>query len=127
MKAFEESRKLGKGTHSWSFLDKTYNLKEEDRLMEFQDKTLTCTDCGKEFTFTSGEQSFYKEKGFQNEPTRCPECRLARRRDRNTHNRREKKLYNVTCASCGQPTQVPFEPRQGRPVYCKDCFTNAQV
>ena len=42
------------------------------------DKTLTCKDCGAEFVFTEGEQAFYAEKGFS-EPTRCPECRKARK------------------------------------------------
>ena len=43
------------------------------------DKTIVCRDCGKEFIFTEGEQEFYKEKGFEHEPTRCPECRKARK------------------------------------------------
>ena len=43
----------------------------------YQDKTLVCRDCGAEFVFTAGEQEFYAEKGFQNEPTRCKECRAA--------------------------------------------------
>lgn len=41
------------------------------------DKTLVCKDCGKDFVFTAGEQEFYKEKGFTNEPTRCKDCRAA--------------------------------------------------
>lgn len=44
-----------------------------------EDKKLTCKDCGKEFIFTVGEQEFYKEKGFDNDPVRCPECRKARK------------------------------------------------
>ncbi|TDT60975.1 zinc-ribbon domain-containing protein [Fonticella tunisiensis] len=46
------------------------------------DKTLVCKDCGKEFIFTEGEQQFYREKGFENEPKRCPECRKARKAQR---------------------------------------------
>ena len=46
------------------------------------DKTLKCKDCGKEFVFTAGEQEFYKEKGFQNEPTRCADCRKARKSEK---------------------------------------------
>jgi DNA-directed RNA polymerase subunit RPC12/RpoP len=49
------------------------------RNVEMPDKTLVCKDCGKEFVFTEGEQAFYKEKGFENEPQRCPECRKARK------------------------------------------------
>lgn len=44
-----------------------------------EDKTLICKDCGKEFIFTVGEQNFYKEKGFENDPIRCPECRKAKK------------------------------------------------
>lgn len=43
--------------------------------MEKQDKKIICKDCGKEFIFTVGEQEFYQEKGFTNEPVRCKECR----------------------------------------------------
>ncbi len=50
--------------------------------MEYTDKTLTCKDCGAEFTFTAGEQAFYAEKGFENEPTRCKECRIKRKNAR---------------------------------------------
>ncbi|NLH97216.1 MAG: cytochrome C551 [Clostridiaceae bacterium] len=46
------------------------------------DKTLICKDCNQEFVFTEGEQAFYKEKGFENEPQRCPECRRARKAQR---------------------------------------------
>ena len=48
-----------------------------------EDKKITCKDCGKEFIFTVGEQEFYKEKGFENDPVRCPECRKARKQSRN--------------------------------------------
>ena len=47
------------------------------------DKTLVCKDCGKEFVFTEGEQAFYKEKGFENEPQSCPDCRKARKAQSN--------------------------------------------
>ncbi len=47
------------------------------------DKTIICKDCGKEFVFTEGEQAFYAEKGFTNEPVRCPDCRRARKQNRN--------------------------------------------
>jgi hypothetical protein len=49
------------------------------------DKTLTCKDCNKQFTFTEGEQAFYKEKGFENEPQRCPDCRAAKKQQRNSN------------------------------------------
>ncbi|MFB0917963.1 MAG: zinc-ribbon domain-containing protein [Clostridiaceae bacterium] len=52
-----------------------------------EDKTLVCKDCAKEFVFTAGEQEFYKEKGFENDPVRCPECRRAKKAQRNTRER----------------------------------------
>src|SRR5919202_6107171 len=51
--------------------------------VSFTDKTLTCRDCGSQFTFTAGEQEFYAQKGFDNEPSRCPNCRRARKMQRN--------------------------------------------
>lgn len=50
------------------------------------DKTLVCKDCGNQFIFSEGEQAFYKEKGFENEPQRCPECRRARKAQRRNNN-----------------------------------------
>ncbi len=87
--------------------------------MEFEDKTLTCRDCSSEFVFTAGEQGFYLEKGLLNEPQRCPDCRLTRRRERSTGSH---EMTQVTCASCGTETSVPFVPRLERPVYCSTCF-----
>ena len=89
--------------------------------MDFQDKTLVCKDCGKEFVFSAGEQAFYAEKGFKNEPARCHECRDKRRRERNGEGQ-QRQMYTVTCAECGKETQGPFEPKGDRPVYCRDCF-----
>ena len=83
----------------------------------FDDKTLVCKDCGKEFIFSASEQEFFAEKGFENEPGRCPACRANRRATRRT-----REMYEVVCAQCGRTTQVPFQPTEGRPVYCRDCF-----
>ncbi|MNM33743.1 MULTISPECIES: zinc-ribbon domain-containing protein [Clostridium] len=47
------------------------------------DKTIVCRDCGKDFVFTEGEQAFYKEKGFDNEPVRCVDCRRAKKQQNN--------------------------------------------
>ncbi len=94
-----------------------------------QDKTLTCRDCGNEFTFTVGEQSFYAQKGFTNEPVRCPDCRSARKASRGEGGsygggNRDREMYPAVCAECGKETQVPFLPRTDKPVYCSDCFAN---
>ena len=90
--------------------------------MALEDKTLTCRDCGKEFTFTTGEQEFYLSHGLQNEPSRCPECRAARRSERRGGYGQPRQMYTVVCAECGVETTVPFEPREERPVYCKECY-----
>jgi len=84
----------------------------------YQDKTLVCRDCGQEFTFTAGEQEFYAEKGFENEPSRCPECRRKRRTNRNG----PRQMYDAVCSECGAPTKVPFKPTGVKPVYCSQCF-----
>jgi CxxC-x17-CxxC domain-containing protein len=83
----------------------------------YEDKTLVCKDCGQEFTFTAGEQEFYAEKGFTNEPQRCKACRAARKGAA-----AERRLFDAVCASCGKECKVPFEPKNDRPVYCSDCF-----
>lgn len=94
----------------------------------YTDKTLTCRECGASFTFTTGEQEFYASKGFTNEPSRCPECRGARNRDRGGYaggggyERRERQMFPAVCSNCGKQTEVPFQPREDRPVYCSDCF-----
>ena len=93
--------------------------------MAFQDKTLTCKECGKEFIFTAGEQEFYAEKGFENEPARCRDCRDKRRHGREGGEQRQ--MYKVVCAGCGKETKVPFEPKNDRPVYCRDCFTKRRA
>lgn len=102
--------------------------------MSFNDKTLTCRDCGDTFVFSMGEQEFYAEKGFTNEPTRCPNCRrsakAARRGGGGTSYQRggsfgsrpERAMHPATCSACGRETTVPFVPSSDKPVYCSDCF-----
>ena len=90
----------------------------------YQDRILTCRDCGQEFTFTAGEQEFFATKGLTNAPSRCPECRKARRSGQSSNQRPRStgEQYEAVCASCGKETTVPFIPREDRPVYCSDCF-----
>ncbi|MDR0883904.1 MAG: zinc-ribbon domain containing protein [Oscillospiraceae bacterium] len=88
----------------------------------FEDKTLTCRDCGAEFIFTAGEQEFYAEKGFTNEPRACPACRTNRKQQRRG-DRGEREMFEAVCDSCGNTARVPFRPSGDRPVYCSDCFS----
>ncbi len=89
----------------------------------FEDKVLVCRDCGAEFVFTAGEQQFYAEKGFQNEPQRCKACRDAKKTSRGERTERgEREMYEAVCAACGAPTRIPFKPKNDRPVYCSACF-----
>src|SRR5581483_6342260 len=101
--------------------------------MSYQDRTLTCSDCGNSFTFTSGEQEFHASKGFSNDPRRCPDCRAAKRAAGGGGSYGggsyssggfggSRQMFSATCASCGKEAQVPFEPRGDKPVYCSDCF-----
>ncbi len=89
----------------------------------YQDKTMVCRDCGSEFIFSAGEQEFYAEKGFQNEPTRCKDCRQNRKASRPASNG-PREMHEAVCAQCGAHTQVPFLPKNDRPVYCSDCFSS---
>ena len=117
----------------------------------YNDKTLTCRDCGANFVFTAGEQEFFASKGFTNEPGRCPDCRNARKRNSGGgdyasgggysgggggggyaggggggYERRERQMFSATCSSCGKEALVPFQPRSDRPVYCSDCFESVR-
>ena len=107
----------------------------------YTDETLTCTDCGTTFAFTAGEQEFFASKGFQNKPNRCPDCRSARKAARGGSGGGgmgasrggggsygggggggQREMFSVVCSECGQQTEVPFQPRGDKPVYCRDCF-----
>ncbi len=96
--------------------------------MEFVDRLLTCADCGREFIFTAGEQIFFFDKQFKNDPKRCKPCKsqrlgaagkpgagLAAAGLLRTETR-------TRCSECGIDTTVPFKPTQGRPVLCRGCF-----
>ena len=154
--------------------------------MSFEDKTLACRDCSREFVFTAGEQQFYQTRGLVNEPGRCPDCRRARKSSRGESggggggggggyaystgsdygagssggssgggyggggaggggsyggggggggyggggggggDRPRRQMYPATCSTCGKETQVPFQPRGDKPVYCSDCFESVR-
>ena len=99
--------------------------------MNPDDKTIKCVDCGQEFLFTAGEQAFYREHGLTNTPTRCRRCREARKaqkpsgaatRQATAAPREARSMHRAVCSECGAPTELPFAPTAGRPVYCRDCF-----
>ncbi len=87
--------------------------------MDFSDKTLKCVSCAQEFVFSAGEQMFFSDKQFQNEPKHCKSCRAR------LGQKRRRRETSVICAECGSPTIVPFLPSQGRPVFCRACFDRA--
>lgn len=90
----------------------------DETIGEYSDRILVCRDCGNEFTFTAAEQQFFAEKGFSTAPTRCHDCRQAKRRAQNP----EVKYYETICDGCGATTLVPFQPMGDRPIYCRICF-----
>jgi len=103
--------------------------------MEFQDKVLKCIDCGTEFIFTAGEQLFFHDKQFKNEPKRCKACKSKRVSVLNApassppHNNYHyaRVETRATCSQCGKETTVPFRPTQGRPIFCRECFTQRKT
>jgi CxxC-x17-CxxC domain-containing protein len=89
--------------------------------MEFQDRVLKCVECGSEFVFTTGEQSFFADKGFRHEPKRCKNCKAVRASGSASAGPARSET-RATCSQCGKETTVPFKPTQGRPVYCRECY-----
>lgn len=102
---------------------------------DYADKQISCVDCGTEFTFSADQQAHFAQLGFTNEPKRCGPCRAAKKAQsggggsRGPGNRGgggggPREMHSAVCAECGQPTQVPFKPTGGRPVFCSSCFQN---
>jgi CxxC-x17-CxxC domain-containing protein len=94
--------------------------------LSFQDRTMACRDCGQDFVWTAGEQEFYAQRGLTNEPRRCPDCRRARKSQGGGggYDRPQRQMFAAVCSECGKETQVPFQPRGDKPVYCSDCFAS---
>jgi len=97
--------------------------------MEFQDRVLKCVDCGADFVFTAGEQLFFHDKQFKNEPKRCKNCKTKRASQVGAgaggghgHGNYQRTETRTNCSQCGKETTVPFKPTQGRPVLCRECF-----
>ena len=99
--------------------------------MSFQEKSIVCSDCGATFTFSTEEQELFASRGYTNEPKRCPSCRQSRKAERYGNSgysyKPRREMFPATCAQCGKETQVPFEPRGDRPVYCSDCYNKVRV
>ena len=100
--------------------------------MSFEDKSIQCSDCGATFTFSAEEQELFQTRGYTNEPKRCPSCRQARKSERygssgSSSYGAPRQMFPVVCAECGKDTEVPFEPRGDRPVYCSDCYRKVRV
>ena len=104
-------------------------LEEGGHPLDFQDKELQCSDCGVTFTFNAEEQEFFQSKGYTNEPKRCPACRETRKAERygDSGYRSRRQMFPAVCAQCGKDTEVPFEPREGRPVYCSECYSKQRL
>ncbi len=103
--------------------------------MDFVDRILICTDCGGEFIFTAGEQLFFLDKQFKNDPKRCKPCKSRRgAQSANAANSGGLAAAGISrtetrtvCSECGIETTVPFKPTQGRPVLCRQCYKNKAV
>jgi CxxC-x17-CxxC domain-containing protein len=95
---------------------------------DIDDKSILCIDCGQHFTWTVGEQVFFRDKGLQNPPKRCKECKQAKNERiaaitaAQASGVRQRIEVAVKCARCTESTTVPFYPSQGRPVFCRSCF-----
>lgn len=106
---------------------------KEPSSMEFQDKVLTCIDCGTTFVFTAGEQLFFHDKQFKNEPKRCKACKAKRTSalsppaTMGNGHRTARVETRAICSQCGRETTVPFRPTQGRPILCRECFMQKRV
>lgn len=102
--------------------------------MEFVDRLLTCADCGGEFIFTAGEQLFFFDKQFKNDPKRCKPCKFKRAGAAALRPGASPSAAGLSrtetrtkCSECGVETTVPFKPTQGRPVLCRQCFQHKQA
>jgi CxxC-x17-CxxC domain-containing protein len=121
------------------------------------DRTITCRDCGQGFTFTAGEQAFYQERGFSEPQrcASCRATRKAQRSDSagnggssyssgssyggssygggsyggggGGYSSGPRQMYPAVCSQCGKDTEVPFQPRTEKPVYCRECFQDKRA
>lgn len=103
--------------------------------MSAADRILVCRECGREFTFSTGEQAFYANRGLLNPPARCPDCRTSRKAASppdggyvpygpaaSFGGRTPRQMHPAVCSTCGEFTEVPFAPHTDKPVYCSQCY-----
>jgi len=100
-----------------------YNEEQAVNNEEFVDETIVCKECGNEFVFTAGEQAFYAQKGFQNKPKACKECRDAKK----NAGRTPREYFTAVCADCGCEAKITFRPSDDRPVYCSECYAKRKT
>lgn len=111
-------------------------LQKEGHPVSFVEKSIKCSDCGSDFTFSTSEQESFAEKGFTNDPKRCKWCRAAKLLQEDNGSsvysgysqpwQPRRQMFRAVCAECGRATQLPFEPRDRRPVYCRDCYSKVR-
>ncbi len=107
---------------------KEFNQKTFADAPNLEDTNIICIDCGNEFLWKVGEQLFFRDKGLQNPPKRCKDCKQAKNERLNSilasaeTGIKQKIEVAVYCAKCSGYTTVPFYPSQGRPVYCRSCY-----
>lgn len=95
-------------------------MSNKPTLVPYQDQTLICKDCGKNFIFTTRDQEFFAQKGFTNAPTRCRDCRLKKKSATDAIANRI--IYKIVCKKCGKVGEMAVEPRKPDDIYCSDCF-----
>ncbi len=81
------------------------------------DVEIPCIQCKEIFLFTEKEQEVFYERNLM-PPQRCPQCRGKKAAQKQDAPDR----YEIVCDHCGKHDMVPFHPKVGRPVLCKDCF-----
>lgn len=92
--------------------------------MQLEDKKLICKDCHQEFVWSVGEQKFFADKGFTNQPIRCSDCRKKKKGSSPTDDshRSDDKVYQISCKACQKVSSIPFKPQNPDSLLCSECF-----
>jgi CxxC-x17-CxxC domain-containing protein len=85
--------------------------------MDFVDRELKCSTCGKAFVFSADEQQLFDLKGFVQAPKHCKKCRGT------IYGRFETR---VRCSECFKETTIPFKPSGKKPILCIECFQRSK-